>query len=110
MKVAAFGVSSVALRAVVTTVAPPSSSRATMAAPIPREPPVTIARLPENSERSTAGVLNIQSTIRILDRTSRSFGPDVQNGVLSGLWHDHGSSTNVRLSTLHACCSTKLVT
>src|SRR6478752_3198422 len=92
MKVAAFGVSSVALRAVVTTVAPPSSSRCTMAAPIPREPPVTTARLPENSEGLDAGVLNMQSTILILDRTSRSFGPDVQNGVISA----NGTTTEIR--------------
>lgn len=64
MKVAAFGVSSEALRAVVTTVAPPSSSRCTMAAPIPREPPVTTTRFPANSVASgEVSVLYIRSNI-----------------------------------------------
>src|ERR1700722_7488446 len=49
MKVAPFGVSAWVLRAVTTTVAPPSSRRCAVAAPMPREPPVIRARLPTNS-------------------------------------------------------------
>ncbi len=49
MNFAPFGVSSCVLRAVTTTVAPPSSRRCAVAAPMPRDPPVTRARLPANS-------------------------------------------------------------
>src|ERR1700746_921038 len=49
MKVAPFGVSACVLRAVTTTVAPPSSRRCAAAAPMPRDPPVIRARLPANS-------------------------------------------------------------
>src|ERR1700729_3947718 len=46
---APLGVSAWVLRAVTTTVAPPSSRRCAVAAPMPREPPVIRARLSTNS-------------------------------------------------------------
>ncbi|MEU3984522.1 hypothetical protein AB0F77_31365 [Streptomyces sp. NPDC026672] len=54
MNVASSGVCPVAERAIATTAAPPSMSRWAMAAPMPREAPVTIARRPWNSS-VTAG-------------------------------------------------------
>lgn len=87
MKVAAFGVSSEALRAVVTTVAPPSSSRCTMAAPIPREPPVTIARFPANSVVSSEVlVLNIRFTMTDSDKTPKTFWIDGSERRTTEAW------------------------
>src|SRR5580658_11174894 len=63
--VAAAGVSSLRVRAATTTLAPASRRRCAMAAPMPRDPPVTRARWPMSSfERSS--LLDMRCSSRLL--------------------------------------------
>ena len=61
------GVVPVADRAVVSTVAPASRSWRTMAAPIPREPPVTRARFPVSSRVPASFAIVVMPMILSID-------------------------------------------